>query len=88
MRFTLADNFYALPGVAGGGDRVGLGEVKFLGQPVRDPYIQSPVQITRPFAALEEFDVPVRLASDRMDVSLSGVRSGEIPSVPLVEVRE
>lgn len=34
------------------------------------------------------FDVPVRFASDRMDVSLSGVRSGEIPSVPLVEVRE
>lgn len=34
------------------------------------------------------FDVPVRFASDRLDVSLSGVRSGEIPSVPLVEVRE
>ena len=34
------------------------------------------------------FDVPVRFASDRLDVSLSGVRSGEAPSVPLVEVRE
>jgi uncharacterized protein (TIGR02217 family) len=34
------------------------------------------------------FDVPVRFAVDRLDVSLSGVRSGEAPSVPLVEVRE
>lgn len=34
------------------------------------------------------FDVPVRFASDRLDVSVSGVRSGEIQSVPLVEVRE
>jgi uncharacterized protein (TIGR02217 family) len=34
------------------------------------------------------FDVPVRFAADRLDVSLSGVRSGEAPSVPLVEIRE
>lgn len=34
------------------------------------------------------FDVPVRFAVDRLDVSLSGVRSGEVPTVPLVEVRE
>ncbi len=34
------------------------------------------------------FDVPVRFAVDRLDVSLSGVSSGEIPSIPLVEVRE
>jgi uncharacterized protein (TIGR02217 family) len=34
------------------------------------------------------FDVPVRFTTDRLDVSLSGVRSGEVPSVPLVEVRE
>ncbi|MBS3962080.1 MAG: DUF2460 domain-containing protein [Sandarakinorhabdus sp.] len=35
-----------------------------------------------------EFDVPVRFAADRLDISLSGWRAGEIPSVPLVEVRE
>lgn len=35
-----------------------------------------------------EFDVPVRFAADRLDVSLSGFRMGEVPSVPLVEVRE
>lgn len=52
------------------------------------------VQFDEPPAAGAEvragfaFDVPVRFATDRLDVSLSGVRSGEIPSVPLVEVRE
>lgn len=34
------------------------------------------------------FDVPVRFATDRIDVSLSGWRAGEVPSVPLVEIRE
>jgi uncharacterized protein (TIGR02217 family) len=35
-----------------------------------------------------DFDVPVRFASDRIDVSLAGWRAGELPSIPLVEVRE
>ena len=34
------------------------------------------------------FDVPVRFAEDRIDVSLAGYRTGDLPSVPLVEVRE
>jgi uncharacterized protein (TIGR02217 family) len=34
------------------------------------------------------FDVPVRFAVDRIDVSIAGWRAGELPSVPLVEVRE
>jgi uncharacterized protein (TIGR02217 family) len=34
------------------------------------------------------FDVPVRFGVDRLEVSLSGVRSGEAPNVPIVEVRE
>ncbi|WP_194744707.1 DUF2460 domain-containing protein [Thermaurantiacus tibetensis] len=34
------------------------------------------------------FDVPVRFAVDRLDVSLTGFRSGAVPSVPLVEIRE
>jgi uncharacterized protein (TIGR02217 family) len=34
------------------------------------------------------FDVPVRFAVDRIDVSLAGWRAGDLPSVPLVEVRE
>lgn len=34
------------------------------------------------------FDVPVRFAADRIDISLSRWRGGELPAVPLVEVRE
>ncbi|MFO1208810.1 MAG: DUF2460 domain-containing protein [Amaricoccus sp.] len=34
-----------------------------------------------------EFDVPVRFDTDRISVSLSGFAAGEIPSVPVVEVR-
>jgi uncharacterized protein (TIGR02217 family) len=34
------------------------------------------------------FDVPVRFAADRIDVSIAGWRAGELPSVPLVEIRE
>lgn len=34
------------------------------------------------------FDVPVRFAVDRIDVGLAGWRAGDLPSVPLVEIRE
>lgn len=34
------------------------------------------------------FDVPVRFAEDRIDVSLAGYQTGDVPSVPLVEIRE
>ncbi len=34
------------------------------------------------------FDVPVRFAEDRIDVGLASWRAGDLPSVPLVEVRE
>jgi uncharacterized protein (TIGR02217 family) len=34
------------------------------------------------------FDVPVRFAEDRLEVSLANFRTGELPSVGLVEVRE
>jgi len=34
-----------------------------------------------------EFDVPVRFAADRLDINLSAFDAGDIPSVPLVEVR-
>jgi outer membrane protein insertion porin family len=35
-----------------------------------------------------EFDVPVRFAADRIDVSIAGWRAGELPTVPPVELRE
>lgn len=34
-----------------------------------------------------EFDVPVRFDTDRISASLSSLSSGEIPSIPIVEVR-
>jgi uncharacterized protein (TIGR02217 family) len=34
------------------------------------------------------FDVPVRFAEDRLSVSRATFEAGEIPSVPLIEVRE
>jgi uncharacterized protein (TIGR02217 family) len=34
------------------------------------------------------FDVPVRFAEDRLSVSRATFQAGEIPSVPLIEVRE
>jgi uncharacterized protein (TIGR02217 family) len=34
------------------------------------------------------FDVPVRFAEDRLAISLATFRAGEIPSVPLVEIKE
>ncbi len=34
-----------------------------------------------------EFDVPVRFDSDKLEINMSGFRSGAIPSIPLVEIR-
>jgi uncharacterized protein (TIGR02217 family) len=34
-----------------------------------------------------EFDVPVRFDTDKLEVNLSGFRSGAIPNIPIVEVR-
>jgi uncharacterized protein (TIGR02217 family) len=34
------------------------------------------------------FDVPVRFAEDRLDISGAAFAAGEAPSVPLIEVRE
>lgn len=33
------------------------------------------------------FDVPVRFDTDRLEISLTGVASGSIPSIPIVEIR-
>ena len=34
-----------------------------------------------------EFDVPVRFDADRIQVSVAGFEAGEVPSVPVVEIR-
>jgi uncharacterized protein (TIGR02217 family) len=33
------------------------------------------------------FDVPVRFDADRLDIDLSAFAAGEIPSIPVVEIR-
>lgn len=49
---------------------------------------EAPPPVGADVRAGYRFDVPVRFATDRLEISLSGVRSGEIPNVPLVEIRE
>jgi uncharacterized protein (TIGR02217 family) len=39
-------------------------------------------------AAGFRFDVPVRFAEDALAVSLATFAAGEVPSVPLIEIRE
>jgi uncharacterized protein (TIGR02217 family) len=43
---------------------------------------RSGISITAGF----EFDVPVRFATDRIDISLSAFNAGRIPSIPLMEI--
>ncbi|WP_297975104.1 DUF2460 domain-containing protein, partial [uncultured Amaricoccus sp.] len=40
-----------------------------------------------PVTAGFEFDVPVRFDSDRITTSLAGFAAGEVPSIPVIEVR-
>ena len=34
-----------------------------------------------------EFDVPVRFDTDRLELNLSLIEAGDIPSIPIVEIR-
>jgi uncharacterized protein (TIGR02217 family) len=44
---------------------------------------ESGAEVTAGF----EFDVPVRFDTDRIQVSVASFRSGEVPAVPVIEVR-
>ncbi len=69
----------ALAGIVTSGWSLGeLGQVDFIAAPA------AGVMVTASFG----FDVPVRFAEDRIDVGLASWRAGDLPSVPLVEVRE
>jgi len=54
-----------------------LGLVRFVAPPDTD------VVVTAGF----EFDVPVRFDTDRIQTSVASFRAGDVPSVPVVEVR-
>ncbi|AXS39967.1 DUF2460 domain-containing protein [Breoghania sp. L-A4] len=50
----------------------------------------SPSAIPAPGAVVTAgfaFDVPVRFDTDRLDISLSHFQAGDIPSVPIIEIR-
>ncbi|MFN3620891.1 DUF2460 domain-containing protein [Sphingorhabdus sp.] len=51
-------------------------------------YFRTAPAIGAVITAGYRFDVPVRFASDRIDVARATFGAGEIPSVPLVEIRE
>ncbi len=55
-----------------------LGHIDFIAPPL------AGAVVTAGF----DFDVPVRFAADRIDVSIAGWQAGDLPSVPLVEIRE
>lgn len=64
--------------VAGGWSHPGQGRIVFDTAPPAGAAIHAGFR----------FDVPVRFAEDRLDVSSVGFAAGEVPSVPLVEIRE
>jgi uncharacterized protein (TIGR02217 family) len=47
----------------------------------------TPPDVDAPVTAGFEFDVPVRFDTDRVQVSVASFRAGDVPSVPVVEVR-
>ncbi len=53
------------------------GEVRF----------DSPPEAGEPVTAGFEFDVPVRFDTDRIEVSMATFQAGEVPRVPVVEIR-
>ena len=69
----------SLDGVpAGGWSHIGRGVIRFDEAPA------GGVEVRAGF----RFDVPVRFAEDRLDISGATFAAGEAPSVPLVELRE
>ncbi|WP_299854878.1 DUF2460 domain-containing protein [uncultured Roseobacter sp.] len=49
-------------------------------------FVQAP-GVGEPVTAGFEFDVPVRFDTDRIQTSIASFKAGEVPNVPIVEVR-
>lgn len=75
--------------VAVGGDEV-FAPIDFAVDPA-DGAVVFQAQSAPPTGAVVtagfEFDVPVRFASDRLDINLAAFNAGDAPSIPLVEVQ-
>ncbi|MDG6079188.1 TIGR02217 family protein [Erythrobacter litoralis] len=63
---------------ATGWTHLGSGKIRFDSPPVMGAAVSAGFL----------FDVPVRFAEDRLDISGVSFAAGEVPSVPLVEIRE
>jgi uncharacterized protein (TIGR02217 family) len=50
-------------------------------------FLAAAPAVGAPVTAGFEFDVPVRFDGDRISTSLAGFAAGEIPSIPVIEVR-
>lgn len=73
--------------IAIGGDEQVLGVDFLVDTETGEITFTSPPADEAPITAGFEFDVPVRFDTDRIEVSVGGFSAGEIPSVPVVEVR-
>lgn len=73
--------------VAIGGDEKQLGADYSIDHRTGMVRFSSPPQIGAPLSAGFEFDVPVRFDTDRIEASVASFSAGEIPSVPVIEVR-
>ncbi len=68
----------------GGAERVSGWTIEAGGVVSFDDSPSAGIQVTAGFL----FDVPVRFAEDRIEISRASFAAGEAPSVPLIEVRE
>jgi uncharacterized protein (TIGR02217 family) len=50
-------------------------------------FVEAPARSARVTAGFE-FDVPVRFDTDRIQVSLASFQAGDVPSVPVLEIRQ
>ncbi|MHA3980370.1 phage distal tail protein, Rcc01695 family [Halovulum sp. GXIMD14794] len=73
--------------IAIGGDEKAEGQDYVLDYATGLVTFASAPQVDAPLTAGYEYDVPVRFDTDRIEASVASFSAGEIPSVPVIEVR-
>jgi uncharacterized protein (TIGR02217 family) len=73
--------------VALGGDPVAVGGGVEVAAATGEVTFATAPDIGAEITAGFEFDVPVRFDTDRIHISMASFRAGEIPAIPVVEVR-
>ena len=85
--FTSRQPVEGMVWVSVGGDRLMAGtdfEVDYTTGLVTFPH---PPDVGAEIRAGFEFDVPVRFDTDRIQTSVASFKAGDVPSVPIVEIR-